>query len=68
MQKFLTMENLCRSGNTLEDIKKEQIAKNKEVLKGYVDLIKGYRKDFSERNQKIQMIIKQFNIKIEEEM
>ena len=50
MQKFLTMENLCSSGNTLENIKKEQIAKNKEVIKGYVDLIKGYRKDFSERN------------------
>ena len=40
------------SGNTLENIKKEWIAKNKEGIKGKSDIEAGHRTDFSERCQK----------------
>ena len=37
------------SGNTLEKIRKDWIAKNKEGIKGYTDIEAGHRTDFSER-------------------
>ena len=40
------------SGNTLEKIRKDWIAKNKEGIKGYSDIEAGHRTDFSERCQK----------------
>ena len=36
------------SGNNLEDIRKEYIAKNKEGIKGYSDIEAGLRTEFSE--------------------
>ena len=39
------------TGNTLEEIKKEWIQKNKEKIKGYADVNPGHRTDFSERSQ-----------------
>ena len=39
------------TGNTLEEIRKEWISKNKEKVKGYVDINPGHRTDFSERSQ-----------------
>ena len=39
------------TGNTLEDIRKEWISKNKEKVKGYADINPGHRTDFSERSQ-----------------
>ena len=41
------------SGNTLEEIRKIWISKNKENIKGYSDIPAGHRTDFSERSQKI---------------
>ena len=38
-------------GNTLEEIRKEWISKNKEKVKGYADINPGHRTDFSERSQ-----------------
>ena len=50
------------SGNSLENIKKDWIAKNKEGTKGNSDIEAGYRSDFSERCQKcMNEIMKQFN-------
>ena len=40
------------SGSTLENIRKEWIAKNKEGIKGTPDIEIGHRIDFSERCQK----------------
>ena len=40
------------SGNTLENIRKDWIAKNKEGIKGNSDIEAGHRKDFSDRSQK----------------
>ena len=40
------------SGTTLENIRKDQISKNKEKIKGYSDIEPGHRNDFSERCQK----------------
>ena len=40
------------SGNTLENIKKEWITKNKEGIKGKSDIEAGHRTNFSERCQK----------------
>ena len=40
------------SGNTLENIRKDWIAKNKEGIKGNSDIQAGHRNDFSERCQK----------------
>ena len=49
------------SGNTLENIKKDWIAKNKEGIKGNSDIEAGHRTDFSERCQKcMNEIMKQF--------
>ncbi len=39
------------TGNTLEEIRKEWISKNKEKVKGYADINPGHRTDFSERSQ-----------------
>jgi nitroreductase len=39
------------SGNTLEEIRKEWISKNKQKIKGYADINPGHRTDFSERSQ-----------------
>ena len=39
------------TGNTLEEIRKEWIAKSKEKVKGYADINPGHRTDFSERSQ-----------------
>ena len=39
------------TGNTLEEIRKEWIAKHKENIKGYSDIPPGHRTDFSERSQ-----------------
>ena len=39
------------SGNTLEEIRKEWIQKNKDKVKGYSDINPGHRTDFSERSQ-----------------
>ena len=41
------------SGNTLEEIRKIWISKNKENVKGYSDIPPGHRTEFSERSQKI---------------
>ena len=41
------------SGNTLEEIRKIWISKNKENIKGYSDIPPGHRTEFSERSQKI---------------
>ena len=41
------------TGNTLEEIRKEWISKNKEKVKGYADINPGHRTDFSERSQAI---------------
>ena len=41
------------SGNNLEDIRKEYIAKNKEGIKGYSDIEAGHRNEFSEKCQNI---------------
>ena len=50
------------SGNSLENIKKDWIAKNKEGTKGNSDIEAGHRSDFSERCQKcMNEIMKQFN-------
>ena len=40
------------SGNTLEEIRKNYISKNKENIKGYSDMPPGHRTDCSERSQK----------------
>ena len=49
------------SGNTLENIKKDWIAKNKEGIKGNSEIAAGHRNDFSERCQKcMNEIMKQF--------
>ena len=40
------------SGNTLENIRKDWIAKNKEGIKGNSEIEAGHRNDFSERCQK----------------
>ena len=40
------------SGNTLENIKKDWVSKNKEGIKGNSDIEAGHRNDFSERCQK----------------
>ena len=39
------------TGKTLEEIRKEWIAKHKEKIKGYADIHPGHRTDFSERSQ-----------------
>ena len=39
------------TGNTIEEIRKEWISKNKEKVKGYADINPGHRTDFSERSQ-----------------
>ena len=39
------------TGNTLEEIRKEWMAKGKDKVKGYGDLDAGHRTDFSERSQ-----------------
>ena len=39
------------TGNTLEEIRKEWISKNKEKVKGYADINPGHRTNFSERSQ-----------------
>ena len=39
------------SGNTIEEIRKEWISKNKEKVKGYADIDPGHRTNFSERSQ-----------------
>ena len=39
------------SGKTMEEIRKEWIAKGKEKVKGYADVNPGHRTDFSERSQ-----------------
>lgn len=39
------------SGNTLEEIRKDWISKNKEGIKGYSDIKSGHRKEFSEKCQ-----------------
>ena len=39
------------SGNSLENIRKEWIAKNAEGIKGYSDIEAGHRSHFSERSQ-----------------
>jgi len=39
------------SGNTMEEIRKEWIAKGKEKVKGYADINPGHRTNFSERSQ-----------------
>ena len=49
------------SGNTLGEIRKEWIAKNKEGVKGYSDLNAGHRTDFSERSQNnINKVVKEY--------
>jgi len=49
------------SGKTLEGIRKEWIAKNKEGVKGYSDINAGHRTDFSERCQEnINKVMKEF--------
>ena len=40
------------SGNTLENIKKDWVSKNKEGIKGNSDIEAGHRNDFSQRCQK----------------
>ena len=40
------------SGNTIEEIRKEWMAKGKEKVKGYADIAPGHRTDYSERSQK----------------
>ena len=50
------------SGNTLEGIRKDWIAKNKEVTKWYYDINAGHRTDFSERCQEnINKVLKEFS-------
>ena len=49
------------TGNTLEEIRKEWISKNKEKVKGYADINPGHRTDFSERSQ--ATMAKFFNIR-----
>ena len=39
------------SGKTMEEIRKEWIAKGKEKVKGYADINPGHRTNFSERSQ-----------------
>ena len=39
------------SGNTIEEIRKVWISKNKEKIKGYADIDPGHRTNFSERSQ-----------------
>ena len=41
------------SGNTIEEIRKIWISKNREKIKGYSDIQPGHRTDFSERSQKV---------------
>jgi len=49
------------SGKTLEEIRKDWIAKNKEGAKGYSDINAGHRTDFSERCQEnMNKIMKKF--------
>ena len=49
------------SGKTVEEIRKEWIAKNKEGAKGYSDIYAGHRTDFSERCQdNMNKIMKKF--------
>ena len=49
------------SGNTLDNIRKDWIAKNKEGIKGNSEIEAGHRRDFSERCQNcMNEILKQF--------
>ena len=50
------------SGKTLEEIRKDWIAKNKEGVKGNSDINAGHRTDFSERCQEnINKVLKKFS-------